>query len=177
MAVLLAVAAVAHPASGQRKHDPPPPPDEEQVGTQTLPPQVCPSDFRDGPLYADGRTCYGIPALGIVEGFLAPPQDAGDPWKDVGPASLRVLADGTDYDACLRHHDHHGWRAERAGAAHVGVLHRGRLLLRFAVEAGAGAVELYHQLRPRDGVRQRVHPARRIRVMIIGQDRTRSSFS
>jgi hypothetical protein len=102
MAVLLAVAAVAHPASRQRKHDPPPPPDEEQVGTQTLPPQVCPSDFRDGPLYADGRTCYGIPALGIVEGFLAPPQDAGDPWKDVGPASLRVLADSTDYDACLR---------------------------------------------------------------------------
>lgn len=102
MAVLLAVAAVAHPVRGQQKDDPPPPPDEEQVGTQTLPPQVCPSDFRDGPLYADGRTYYGIPALSIVEGFLAPPQDAGDPWKDVGPASLRVLADGTDYDACLR---------------------------------------------------------------------------
>lgn len=84
MAVLIAVAAAAHPISGQRREE------------------VCPSDFRDGPLYADGRSYYGIPALSIVEGFLAPPQDAGDPWKDVGPASLRVLADSTDYDACLR---------------------------------------------------------------------------
>lgn len=102
LVVLLALAGFAHPLSGQRKDEPPPPPDEEQVGTQGLPPSVCPADHTDGPLYGDGTSYYGIPARRIVEGFLAPPQDATDPWKDVGVSSLRVLADGTDSSACLR---------------------------------------------------------------------------
>ena len=90
------------PLKAQRTGTRPPPPVEETVGTESLPPRVCPSDRRDGPLYADGRTYYGIPARRIVEGFLAPPHEPSDPWKYVTVSSVRLLTDETDYDACLR---------------------------------------------------------------------------
>ena len=70
-----------------------------------LPPRVCPSDHTDGPLVADGRSYYGIPAVRIVQGFLAPPHDSfgrrRSGTQNVRPAALRILADATDYNACL----------------------------------------------------------------------------
>ncbi|HEV3049406.1 MAG TPA: hypothetical protein VGX50_03820 [Longimicrobium sp.] len=71
------------------------------AGTQELPSAVCPADRTDGPLYADGRSYYGIPAQRIVEGFLASPRE-GDAWRNVSVSSVRVLTDDADYDACLR---------------------------------------------------------------------------
>jgi hypothetical protein len=70
-----------------------------------LPPAVCPPDHRDGPLQADGRSYYGITARRIVEGFLAPPNDLPDRietgTQHLDSSSLRILADSTDYDACI----------------------------------------------------------------------------
>lgn len=86
----------------QGQAGPPPPVPDETVGTQDLPPRVCPADRTDGPLYADGSSYYGIPALQIVEGFLAPPQNATEAWKNVSASQLRILADDTDYSTCLR---------------------------------------------------------------------------
>jgi hypothetical protein len=99
-AILLA-GVLTHPLSAQRKDGPPPPPDEEQAGTENLLLSACPLDFRDGPYYENERPYYGIPARKIVEGFLASPQ-ATDSWANIDVASLRVLADGTDYPACQR---------------------------------------------------------------------------
>lgn len=99
---LLAV-LFALPLTGQTI-PPPPPPDGD--GLSSLPPKVCPSDYTDGPLYADGRTYYGIPARRYVEGFLAPPTNTPERIKtgtqNVTPPSLRVLTDQADHDACLR---------------------------------------------------------------------------
>lgn len=100
-AILLA-GALTHPLHAQRKdHPPPSPPDEEQVGTHNLLLSACPSDFRDGPYYENGRPYYGIPAWKIVEGFVASPKNT-DPWANIDGSLLRVLADGTDYTACQR---------------------------------------------------------------------------
>lgn len=104
---LLVLAAAAEPLDAQRKNNPPaPPPDTTGAGTQDLPPKVCPADHRDGPLYADGTTYYGIAAQKIVEGFLALPHDHFDRvqtgTQNVAASSLRVLTDAMDYDTCLR---------------------------------------------------------------------------
>jgi hypothetical protein len=98
----LLVFAVAQPLTAQHEDTPYPRAPEEIVGTQDLPPKVCPSDYTDGPLYADGTSYHGIPARQIVEGFLAPPHEADDPWRLVSASAVRLLTDGTDYDACLR---------------------------------------------------------------------------
>lgn len=74
--LLLALLSATVPLSGQRQNPPPPPPDDGTIGTQDLPPKVCPSDYTDGPLYGGSRDYYGIPAVKIVEGFLAPPHDS-----------------------------------------------------------------------------------------------------
>ena len=104
--LLLLVLGAAYPLSAQTDPTPPPPPEEDTQGTNTLSPKVCPSDYTDGPLYADGTTYYGIPARHIVEGFLAPPHDSfgrvESGTQNVSALSLRVLADGTDYNACQR---------------------------------------------------------------------------
>jgi hypothetical protein len=105
--LLLALTSAAAPLSGQRKNaPPPPPPDEETVGTQDLPPKVCPSDHTDGPLYGGSRSYYGIPARKIVEAWLSPPHDSfgrvQSGTQNVDVTTLRVLTDGTDYDTCLR---------------------------------------------------------------------------
>jgi hypothetical protein len=104
--LLLALTSAAAPLSGQRKHTPPPPPPEETVGTQDLPPKVCPSDKTDGPLYAGTRAFYGIPARKIVEAWLSPPHDSfgrvQSGTQNVNVTTLRVLMDGTDYNTCLR---------------------------------------------------------------------------
>lgn len=103
--LILATAGLPLPARGQQPGQPPPAP-EETVGTQDLPPRVCPVDHTDGPLHADGREYFGIPARRIVEGFLGPPHDGFDRvetgTQDVRVDSLRVLADATDRDVCLR---------------------------------------------------------------------------
>lgn len=97
---VLAVILAVQPLYGNSR-DTPPVPGEEMAGTQALPSTVCPVDRRDGPLYADGRSYYGIPAQRIVEGFLASPRE-GDAWRNVSVSSVRVLTDDADYDACLR---------------------------------------------------------------------------
>lgn len=102
MLAALLVLVVAQPLTAQARETPSPTAPEETLGTQDLPAQVCPSDRRDGPLYADGTSYYGIPAVEIVKGFLAPPHEADDPWRFTSASAVRVLADGTDHDACLR---------------------------------------------------------------------------
>jgi hypothetical protein len=103
LALLLVLSAT--PSAGQT-NQPPVPAVSEDAGIATLPPKVCPSDFTDGPLYADGQTFYGIPARRYVEGFLAPPTSSharvSTGTQNVSASSLRILKDGTDYDACLR---------------------------------------------------------------------------
>jgi hypothetical protein len=104
--LLLAITAVAAPLNAQHT-DPPPPPDEETQGTQDLPPNVCPEDFTDGPLHGgNGRAYYGIPAQKIVQAWLAPPHDSfgrvQSGTQNVAVSGLRLLTDGSDYDACLR---------------------------------------------------------------------------
>lgn len=103
---LLATACASGPLEGQQSGTPPLPTNQGQVGAQDLPPNVCPSDWTDGPLEAEGRTYYGIPARRIVEGFLAPPHDSfgrqQSGTQNVSGSSLRLLMDGTDYNACLR---------------------------------------------------------------------------
>lgn len=104
--LLLVLAGAAGPLRAQGKPPPPPPADEEQVGTQDLPPKVCPSDRTDGPLYGGTRPYYGIPALKIVQAWLAPPHDSfgrvQSGTQNVSLSSLRILTDAGDYDACLR---------------------------------------------------------------------------
>jgi hypothetical protein len=100
---LLLTVLCAVPLAGQT--NPPPAPENAEV-LSDLPPKVCPSDYVDGPLYADGRAYYGIPARRFVEGFLAPPTNSPERLKtgtqDVRSSSLRVLSDATDANACLR---------------------------------------------------------------------------
>jgi hypothetical protein len=102
--VLIAMMGAAEPLNAQRK-PPPPPPADQEAGTQDLPPKVCPSD-RTEELYGGSVTYYGIPALRIVQGWLSPPHDSfgrvQSGTQNVDPSSLRILMDGTDYDACLR---------------------------------------------------------------------------
>jgi hypothetical protein len=93
---LLLVAALLVLAGGVR-------PASAQV---TLPTNACPSDRTDGPLYADGTAWYGIPARRIVENFLAPPHDShgrlDSGTQNVDAATLRILTDRTDAEACRR---------------------------------------------------------------------------
>lgn len=74
------------------------------VAQTTQPATACPSDRIDGPLYADGTAWYGIPARRIVENFLAPPYDSygrvDSGTQNVDAATLRILTDSTDADAC-----------------------------------------------------------------------------
>ena len=105
--LLLLVLTAVTPLSGQRRNDPPPPASGgETIGTQDLPPNVCPSDYTDGPLYGGSTAYYGIPARKIVEAWLSPPHDSfgrvQSGTQNVTPATLRVLTDATDYNTCLR---------------------------------------------------------------------------
>ena len=104
--LLLALTGAAGPLAGQRTPPVPPPTDQEQVGTQDLPPKVCPPDHTEGPLYGGTRSYYGIPAMKIVQAWLAPPHDSfgrvQSGTQNVSPSSLRILTDASDYTACLR---------------------------------------------------------------------------
>lgn len=104
--LLLALVAAASPAGSQAKVNPAPQPGEESMGTQDLPPRVCPSDHTDGPLHGGDRYYYGIPAREIIAAWLSPPHDSygrvQSGTQSVSAATLRILADATDYDACLR---------------------------------------------------------------------------
>jgi hypothetical protein len=77
----------------------------QDAANLTIAPPACPVDRRDGPLYADGRAYYGIPALRIVQGFLAPPHDSfgrrQSGTQNVRSSALRLLTDDTDYEACM----------------------------------------------------------------------------
>lgn len=101
---MLTVFTWGHPLNAQRST--PPPPDTVETGIADLSPTVCPADRIDGPLNADGTTYYGIPARSAAEAFLAPPHDSYERQRsgtqNVAASSLRILADSTDYDACLR---------------------------------------------------------------------------
>jgi hypothetical protein len=105
--MLIALVCAAAPLGGQRRDDsPPPPPGEGTIGTQDLPPRVCPSDHTDGPLYGGSQAYYGIPAFKIVEAWLSPPHDSygrlQSGTQNVSASSLRVLTDASDYATCLR---------------------------------------------------------------------------
>jgi hypothetical protein len=106
MLVLLGLLVPALLGGQQHEAPPPPPPVEENAGIQILPPAVCPPDHTDGPLYGDGIAYHGIPAFRIVEAWLSPPHDSfgriQSGTQNVNAAMLRVLADATDRNACLR---------------------------------------------------------------------------
>ena len=94
------------PAHAQRNTLPDAPPADTDVANQDRPSAVCPVDRRDGPLHEGVGTYYGITARQIVDAFLAPPHDSfgrtQSGTQNVSVSSLRLLADSTDYDACLR---------------------------------------------------------------------------
>jgi hypothetical protein len=91
---LLTIAFAAAPLSSQ------------QVDNAESMMSACPSDRTDGPLYADGRAYYGIPARRIIEAWLGPPHDSfgrmNSGTQNVSVSSLRSLTDGMDYNACQR---------------------------------------------------------------------------
>lgn len=105
---LLAIGFAAAPVTAQRpgSRPPPPPSDGGEVGTQDLPPKVCPSDRTDGPLYGGDVSYYGIPAWNIVHAWLSPPNDSygrvQSGTQNVDASSLRILTDASDYNTCLR---------------------------------------------------------------------------
>lgn len=103
--LLLALILADAPASAQRKNPQPTqpaPPAGGEVGTHTLPPKVCPLDHTDA-LQSGARTIYGIPALRIVHSWLSNDSNGRvrSGAENVSVSSLRILADGTDRDACL----------------------------------------------------------------------------
>lgn len=103
--LLLALTCAAAPAGAQRKNPPTAPstPPGGEVGAQTLPPKVCPSDNTDA-LQSGERTYYGISAHRIVQSWLSHDSygRVQSGTQNVSVSSQRILMDGTDRDACLR---------------------------------------------------------------------------